>query len=160
MIHDVLRHIDSALTPRARRDGWAVKTLRTKAESAAVLEAVTRAMQDRRFSEDDVFEMRLALDEAISNAIRHGHRGDPTKEVRVRYQVTADRAIVDVEDQGEGFDPDRLTDPLGPERVGEPGGRGLVLMRSLATDLIFNRRGNRVTLVKRRSTLPRAHTTA
>jgi serine/threonine-protein kinase RsbW len=160
MAHDVFLRFDPALTPRARLDGWAVKTLRTKAEVTPVLEAVTRAMQERCFSEDDVFETRLALDEAICNAIRHGHRDDPTKEVRVRYQVTADRAIVEVEDQGEGFDPDRVADPLGPERIGEPGGRGLLLMRTLATDLVFNARGNRVTFVRRRSTLPWAHATS
>ena len=54
--------------------------------------------------------------------------------------------IVEVEDQGEGFDPDRVADPLATERLGQPGGRGLLLMRTLATDLVFNRRGNHVTL--------------
>src|SRR5215203_4806526 len=102
--------IDHAMTNRARPDGWTVNTIRTQAEIAPVLGAVTRLMEDRGYSEDDLFEMRLALDEATCNAIRHGHRGDPTKEVRIRYHVTVDRAIVEVEDQGEGFDPDRVAD--------------------------------------------------
>src|SRR5687768_3713441 len=88
--NDFLR-IDHAMTNRARPDGWTLSAFRTQAEIAPVLEAVTRVMEERGYSEEDVFEMRLALDEATCNAIRHGHRGDATKEVRIRYHVTMDR---------------------------------------------------------------------
>jgi serine/threonine-protein kinase RsbW len=95
--------------------------------------------------------MRLALDEALANAVRHGHRGDATKRVEVRYRITAAEALAEVEDQGEGFDPQRVSDPRLPENLEQPGGRGLLLMRAYLSWVRYNDRGNAVTLCQRRS---------
>jgi serine/threonine-protein kinase RsbW len=103
------------------------------------------------FTERDVFGVRLALEEAIVNALRHGHRGDPTKSVRVRCLVSPDRILAEVEDQGPGFDPEQVPDPLAPENLERPSGRGLFLMRTYMTWIRFNARGNHVTMCKCRS---------
>jgi serine/threonine-protein kinase RsbW len=103
------------------------------------------------YPEKDLFRLRLALEEALVNAVKHGNRGDPAKQVRVRYQVTRERTLAEVEDEGEGFDPGQVHDPLAPENLERPGGRGLLLMRSFMTWCRFHGRGNRVTLCKDRS---------
>ena len=59
--------------------------------------------------------------------------------------------LVKVEDQGPGFDPGQVADPLAPENLGRESGRGLLLMRSFLTCVRHNERGNRVTLCQRRS---------
>jgi serine/threonine-protein kinase RsbW len=99
----------------------------------------------------DVFAMHLALEEAVINAIKHGHLGDTTKTVRVSYCVDPEQALVNVEDEGPGFDPDDVADPLDPENFERGTGRGLLLMRSYLTWIKYNERGNGVSLCKSRS---------
>ena len=121
------------------------------AEIGRVADAVVAAMAAAGYPDRDRFAVRLALEEAVANAVKHGHQGDPAKRVRVGYRVRADRVLVAVEDQGAGFDPRRVPDPRDPENLDKPSGRGLLLMRSYTTWLRFNERGNRVTLCRARS---------
>jgi serine/threonine-protein kinase RsbW len=96
----------------------------------------------------------LAREEAIVNALKHGNQSDPAKRVRVRYRVDAERVLVQVADDGMGFDLERVSDPLAAENLERSSGRGFLLMRSYMTWIRFNRRGNIVTLCKYRG-LPR-----
>ncbi len=125
--------------------------LRSTAEVAPLLDAVAGAMTGKGFARKDVFGMRLSLEEALVNAIKHGHRGDPAKQVRVRYQVTAEQAFVEVEDEGPGFDRDLVPDALSAEGLERASGRGLLLMRHFMTWVRYNARGNAVALCKQRS---------
>jgi serine/threonine-protein kinase RsbW len=93
----------------------------------------------------------LALEEAIVNGIKHGNQNDRTKRVRVRYQVKAGWVLGEVEDQGQGFDPNQVPDPLALENLDQTSGRGLLLMRSYMTWIRHNPHGNQVTLCKYRS---------
>jgi serine/threonine-protein kinase RsbW len=126
-------------------------SLRTATQMILILEDVTAAMAAEGYSDPDVFAVRLSLEEAIVNALKHGNRGDPGREVWLRWYVGVSFVVVTVRDQGEGFDPRRVPDPLAPENQDRPGGRGLLLMRHYMTRVRFNRRGNGVTLCKRRS---------
>jgi serine/threonine-protein kinase RsbW len=108
-------------------------------------------MADQGYAEKDIFGMRLALEEAIGNARRHGNRYDPAKSVRVTFDVDRDGALAEVEDEGSGYDLACVPDPTAPENLERPGGRGLWLMRASMTWVRHNQRGNRVTLSKRRS---------
>jgi serine/threonine-protein kinase RsbW len=116
-----------------------------------VIEDITGAMTRQGFTADEVFGMRLAVEEAVVNAMKHGHQDQPDEPVSVRYQVSPERVLVEVEDRGPGFDPDQVADPLAPENLERPSGRGLLLMRTYTTWMRHNRRGNRVTLCKRKS---------
>jgi serine/threonine-protein kinase RsbW len=71
--------------------------------------------------------------------------------VRVRYQVNAEQFLVEIEDEGPGFDPEGVADPLAPENLERPGGRGVFLMRHYMTWVSFNERGNCVTMCRRRT---------
>jgi serine/threonine-protein kinase RsbW len=99
----------------------------------------------------DRFAVRVAVHEALTNAIKHGHRGDARKRVELRYRVDAAAVRVEVLDQGAGFDPALVPNPLAPENLERPSGRGLLLMRTFMTSVRHNERGNGVTLCRLRS---------
>lgn len=120
-------------------------------EVEGVLSALCRELEAAGYPEKDIFAVRLSLDEAIVNGIKHGNRGDPGKTVCVRYRLAPESLWVEVEDQGEGFDPKQVPDPLAPENLERCSGRGLFLMRAYMTWVRYNERGNCVTLCKYRS---------
>jgi serine/threonine-protein kinase RsbW len=132
-------------------------TISSTRDVPRVVQAVATAMAAEGYAEKARFGMRLALEEALVNAVKHGNQSDPTKCVRVGYQVTAKAVLVEVEDEGAGFDPDKVPDPCAPENLERPSGRGLLLMRSYMTSVRFNPCGNRVTLYKRRTDGPGNH---
>jgi serine/threonine-protein kinase RsbW len=119
-------------------------------ELAPLLEAVAGALAALDYPPRDRLGVRLALEEAVVNGLRHGNHGDPEKLVRVRYLLGADDVLAEVEDEGAGFDPGGVADPTAAENWERTGGRGLVLMRHYMTWVRFSARGNRVTLYKRR----------
>jgi serine/threonine-protein kinase RsbW len=134
-----------------RPEGWHHRRLRSCVEIEPVLAGVVDELQAAGYSRKEIFGVRLALEEAIVNAIKHGHRGDSTKEVRVRYRVTRAGVFAEVEDQGAGFDPKQLPDPFDPVNLEREGGRGLLLMRSYMTSVRYNDRGTCVALCKERT---------
>ena len=111
-----------------------------------VLDVVTHCGYD----ETSAFGIRLALEEALYNAIRHGNRMDPAKLVELNYDIDRSRAILTVTDQGEGFDPASVPDPTTDENIEKPCGRGIMLMRAYMDQVSFNPRGNEVRLVKQK----------
>jgi len=126
-------------------------SLRRAEEAAPLLEDVAAALAGLGYSPRDCMGVRLALEEAVVNGLRHGNRGDPAKRIRVRYRVAADAVLAEVEDEGPGFDPAAVPDPTLAENRDRPCGRGLFLMRHYMTWVHFCRRGNHVTLCKLRS---------
>lgn len=90
--------------------------------------------------------LRVALGEALANAILYGNRQDPEKRVRVRAELRPGEAVITVTDEGAGFDPDSILDPTIPDHRGRSHGRGLFLLRCLADEVRFNETGNSVTL--------------
>jgi serine/threonine-protein kinase RsbW len=140
--------------PRAdqtARRGGQVETLCSRAEIPAAIEAVVRAMADQLYAERDIFAVRLALEEALVNAIRHGNQEDLSRHVNVSYLVGPERVLIEVQDEGEGFDPRAVPDPLAPENLERSSGRGLHLMRTYMTWVRYNGRGNCVTMCKSRN---------
>jgi serine/threonine-protein kinase RsbW len=111
-----------------------------------------QAAAEHHYDETCTFAMRLALEEALANAFRHGNRDDPRKSVTIHYRVDADAATIEVRDEGEGFDPAAVPDPTEPENVEIPCGRGIVLIRAYMTDVTYLPPGNHVRMVFRRQT--------
>ncbi len=102
------------------------------------------------YSPECNFAIRLALEEAIVNAHRHGNRGDASRSITISYSITRERAVIRVMDEGAGFDPSQIPDPTEPGRIALPNGRGLMLMRSYLDAVRYNECGNEVELVKER----------
>jgi serine/threonine-protein kinase RsbW len=120
-------------------------------EVADLLTDVTGAMEEVGYGARDTFAVRLALQEAVINAVKHGHGNDPRKQARIWWAVSASAVMLVVEDDGAGFDPDRVPDPCLPENRERPGGRGVFLMRSYMSWVRFNGAGNGVGMCRYRS---------
>lgn len=118
-------------------------------QAVRVEQMILDQVQAQGYSEQVRFAIRLALDEALSNAINHGNQGDPTKEVTIEFQVTEQQVQVTICDQGPGFDPHGVPDPTLDENLQCPSGRGVMLMMAYMTEVRFNDKGNCVTMIKR-----------
>ena len=122
------------------------------AAGQAVQEQIIALLEERGYSSRDVFGMRLSLEEAIVNAIKHGNGYDPDKSVRISCDVDSERVIVEVEDEGEGFEPGEVPDPTDDSNLDKPSGRGIMLMHSFLTAVDYLDGGRRVRLERTRST--------
>jgi serine/threonine-protein kinase RsbW len=89
--------------------------------------------------EDAVHWIGVAVRESVINAIKHGNREDVAKRVTIEFALepdgTSDALIVCVTDQGSGFEPDAVADPLAPENVLKSSGRGIFFMRNFMDDI-------------------------
>lgn len=117
----------------------------------AVQERIVARLESLGYSMRDVFGIRLALEEALVNAIKHGNGLDPDKTVRVNCLIEDDLLRVEIEDQGPGFNLVDVPDPTAEENLERPCGRGIMLIRSFMTSVEYNAKGNRVVLEKRRT---------
>lgn len=123
------------------------------AEGVKVVESVIDAIRPYGYSDTAHFAVRLALDEALANAIRHGNKSDESKTVTIEFTVDDDEIRITICDQGPGFHPDQIPDPTLDENLERPCGRGVMLMRAYMTEVFFNDSGNCVTMVKRKDCL-------
>jgi serine/threonine-protein kinase RsbW len=130
---------------------WRRDAVLSVADIARVIEAVAGTMAGAGYSEKEIYRVHLSLEEALVNAHKHGHEGDWEKPVSVRYYASAEGVVAQVEDQGEGFDPQQVPDPLAPENLERPSGRGLLIMRTYLSGVCHNERGNTICLCKHRS---------
>jgi serine/threonine-protein kinase RsbW len=118
------------------------------AEARCVQDRIEQLLQDSNAQTHDVFSIKLALEEALVNAIKHGNQMDRAKKVHISYRLHADRFEVRIADEGPGFDPNDVPDPTAIENLERPCGRGLMLMRHYMTDVAFHGRGNAVSMCK------------
>ena len=113
-----------------------------------IQELIEKQLQTHQFEEKEIFGIRLALEEAIVNAMKHGNRMDAAKNVRVQFRVSPERFEIGITDEGPGYDPDSLPDPLSEENLERPCGRGLFLMKHYMTEVTVHPPGNRLTMSK------------
>lgn len=152
----LMKHLRLQTGPRGRRDVrgktpglWCSEEFPSEPrDGRRVEEKILSQCRKHAYAQRDLFALKLALEEAISNAIRHGNKGNPHKHVRVKYRITAQRVDVMVEDEGGGFDPATLPDPTADKNLECTCGRGVLLMRAYMNNVVFNPAGNSVTLTK------------
>lgn len=94
--------------------------------------------------------IKVALVEALTNAMEHGNGFDPKKLVKVEAKFLEDKAEIKITDQGKGFNHEKLPNPTAPENLYKPRGRGIYMIHRLMDEVHFNRKGNVVQLVKYR----------
>lgn len=97
-------------------------------------------------SQEKFIDIKLSILEAVNNAIIHGNQLDAEKKVVISEERKNDYLSVQIQDQGEGFDPASLKDPTASENILLPGGRGVHLMRHLTDELAYKNNGNSVIL--------------
>ncbi|HUV41818.1 MAG TPA: ATP-binding protein [Sedimentisphaerales bacterium] len=127
------------------------RTVIVESKPGAITKAfewILSKLQAGNFSAEDVFAVRMALSEAFLNAISHGNKMDPDKEIKIDYSVSEDKVGISMTDQGEGFNPQKVPDPRCDENLYKTRGRGLLLMRSYMDVVEFNELGNSVHMVR------------
>jgi len=120
------------------------------AAGQAVQDRIIRILESHAFPPRDVFGIRLALEEALVNAIKHGNGMNKAKFVRVNCQVATELVRIVIEDEGPGFRPEDVPDPTAIENLEKPCGRGIMMMKHFLSLVEYNDVGNRVVLEKRR----------
>jgi serine/threonine-protein kinase RsbW len=118
------------------------------AEARRIQDEIEELLKANRYSERDIFGIRLALEEALVNAIKHGNQMDRAKKVHIAYRVDPERFDIHIRDEGGGFDPGDVPDPTDVENLERPCGRGLWLMRHYMSEVDFGNRGNSVRMSK------------
>jgi serine/threonine-protein kinase RsbW len=116
-----------------------------------VQERIVGALEERGYPMKDTFSVRLALEEALVNAIKHGNQLDPDKSVIIAWEVGDQTCRVTIEDQGKGFNPADLPDPTLEENLECSSGRGVMLIHHYMSKVEYNEKGNRITMTKQRS---------
>jgi len=145
-LHAHAKAVDLASEPHALKI-----RVHSPAELSPFFDMLEISMRALEYARRDIFAVRLALYEAASNAFVHGNRRDRSKTIHIRYLLSAADVLLEVQDEGPGFDPDQVPDPITEPYLDRPCGRGLFLMRNYMTWVSFNLQGNRVTLCRQRS---------
>lgn len=124
------------------------------AEARRVQDEIEEALQACGYGERDIFCIRLALEEAFVNAIKHGNQMDPDKAVHGTYAVSPQRFDIRICDEGPGFNPTDVPDPTDPENIERSCGRGVFLIRHYMNEVEYHGKGNIVTMCKLRNGQP------
>ena len=133
-----------------REDAWSWQVSRIipsrHTEACELQEEFSRALSGLQWPNDEVFGIRLALEEALMNAIRHGNKSDPDKSIHVIGRASSTSFWIEIRDEGDGFCPENVPDCTMPENLDVPNGRGIALMRSYMTRVEYDAHGSRVVM--------------
>jgi serine/threonine-protein kinase RsbW len=110
-----------------------------------------RELSSAGWSDQEIFGVHLAVEEAVVNAIKHGNQLDENKQVSVSCRLLRDRLWIEIIDEGIGFDPQCVPDCTADENLCAPNGRGIMLMRSFMSRVQYSPQGNCVVLEKERA---------
>lgn len=120
-------------------------------QCASVIRDLLKMLDSCGWGKDDVFAVQMAVEEAVMNAIKHGNHEDPEKSVSVFFEVTDVRFYAKITDEGPGFCPDEVPDPTLESNIEKVSGRGVMLIKTFVDECRYNKCGNSVELVKRRT---------
>ncbi len=130
-------------------------TIESKYEFVELVGSVTKNVTEMLEFDDEASNwIDLAIRESVINAIKHGNRMEAEKPVDIRFTLDRSTLTVYVRDRGVGFDPLIIPDPLDPENLLNPSGRGIFYMKTLMDEVDFSHHpegGTVVRMVKRRS---------
>jgi serine/threonine-protein kinase RsbW len=115
-----------------------------------VEEAADHLATEAGLDEDQRFHIGMAVREAAINAVLHGNEYDPTRQIDVSLENTGKDLVFVIADEGQGFNPDKVPDPLASENLLRGTGRGIFLIRSLMDEVHFRQLhpGTELTLIK------------
>ena len=102
--------------------------------------------EDLHCNEEKFYALMLVVTEAVNNGIVHGNKRDASKHVTVTCTAENGLLTIRIQDEGEGFDPSMLRDPLQPNNILLDNGRGVFLMRQMMDSVSYNEKGTEVTM--------------
>lgn len=113
-------------------------TIPSKLNELRRIEKITEGIaKELDLSEDQQDNLSIAVTEAVGNAIVHGNKKDPSKTVQIVFRIKENSIRISIQDQGGGFNPDKLADPLDPKNLMKESGRGLFILKSLMGNVSF-----------------------
>lgn len=116
-------------------------------ENIRMIESFIDNAREKFHLDDDIYgNIMIAVTEAVNNAIKHGNKGDSSKNVQLTLSLNDKLIKFKIEDEGNGFDYENLPDPTAPENIEKPGGRGIFLMKHLSDEVDFKEGGRVVEL--------------
>ena len=118
------------------------------AESSRIQEEIMALLRQLGFEDEDLADLHIAIEEGLANAIKHGNQLDASKKVKIEGMVDGNKVRIEIEDEGEGFNPEDVPDPTLDENLDKPSGRGILLMRAFMDTIEYNDKGNRLRIVK------------
>lgn len=126
------------------------KVLKTDFDELEHLDEIVTSLSDAAgMDEEQSAGLMLCVSEAVTNGMLHGNKMDESKTVHLTAKAEKGIVEVTVQDQGKGFDPDAIPDPLDEANLLKPSGRGVFLMKTYCDDVRYDRNGTRVTLIMR-----------
>ena len=129
----------SAVRP-SRKAGPIRMSLSSRFENIEMVQHLcTKLLEGRNVPEETRHWILMALREALANAIKHGNQQDLAKHVHLEMDVVNDTLVIAIRDEGVGFDPEAVGDPLAPENRLKTSGRGIFYMRTFMDDVRFER---------------------
>ncbi len=111
----------------------------TPMEACQALTAVLAKLASRQYDSRFLFEVRLALEEILANAFRHGNNRDPTRTVLMYWAISDETVAFEIQDEGPGFDLGSLPDPTLPGTLDRPHGRGVWLAKNFMEEFTVGR---------------------
>jgi len=142
MIQDPQSHPQSDSDPC-----WEIQISSVMSECHRVVDDLISRAEAMGIAQKQSFALRNSLHEAVVNAVRHGNRQDPEKQVRIVWRFVGRDVWIEVEDQGSGFNTELIPDPRLDENRSRPHGRGLLLMRHFMNSVEYNEPGNCVRML-------------
>ena len=121
-------------------------------DKSALHEVHKRIMDEvdrHHYGEQSSFAIRLALEEGLMNAVKHGNKLDPAKTVHIEAKVNSKKAEITIEDQGKGFDRCCVPDPCDDSNLLKCSGRGILLMEAYMDKVQYTRGGRKVKMIKK-----------
>ena len=115
----------------------------------SILEYLMKRVEKLGVVNPEKSNLFVALDEAFVNAVKHGNKFDTAKNIRIVAEVTPKEARFTIEDEGEGFDVSAIPDPTDVENLFKTSGRGVMFMYNIMDEVVYNEKGNRITMIKK-----------
>lgn len=117
-------------------------------ENIRIVESFIDNVKEQYNIDDDIYgNILIAITEAVNNAIQHGNKCNPSKNVVLSLQLMDDAVRFTVKDEGAGFDFHHIPDPVSPENLDKIGGRGVFLIKHLADEVHFKDSGREVEMI-------------
>ena len=116
-----------------------------------VQHAILGTMESFEYVEEDLFAVRIAIEEAIANAVLHGHQGDQDRLIDIEWTITEKEVSMVVCDSGRGYDESSVPDPTADENLTLPSGRGLAMINAFMSDVSISDGGRRIEMARKRT---------
>jgi len=109
---------------------------------------LVKLLKKAKIDEDIIFDIYVSLEEALRNAMMHGNKLDIRKKIMIETKLESDIIKISVKDEGDGFNPLKLSDPTLNENLLKENGRGIYLIKNLMDEVFFENAGRKVVMTK------------